>query len=68
MAVPTLTYGTETWIMAARQILRIKVTEIKFLCSIAGYTKLDVKRNNQKRAVSYTHLDVYKRQDVDNGC
>lgn len=49
MAVPTLTFGSETWTMSVRQISRIQATEMKFLHPIPGYTKLDMKRNDQIR-------------------
>ena len=49
MAVSTLTYGLGTWTISATQISRIQDTEMNFLRSIAGYTKLDMKRNNHIR-------------------
>ena len=53
MATPVLTYGSETWTMTRNDKRRVRTSEMKFLKKTKGCTL---------RAVSYTHLDVYKRQ------
>jgi hypothetical protein len=43
MAIPTLTYRSETWTLTKRQRQRQKIetTEMKFLRNVAGYTLKD---------------------------
>ena len=45
MAIPTITYGSETWTMTSQHTAAIQTAEMKFLRPIAGYTRLDKKRN-----------------------
>lgn len=49
MAVPTITYGSETWTMTAQHIARIQAAEMKFLRPIAGYQRTDKKHNTEIR-------------------
>ncbi|KAJ4451110.1 hypothetical protein ANN_02550 [Periplaneta americana] len=48
MAIPTLTYGSETWCMTT-QMKRIEAAEMRLLRPIAGYSLLDHKRNEDIR-------------------
>jgi predicted esterase YcpF (UPF0227 family) len=38
---PTLLYGNETWVTTKRDMIRLEVTEMRFLTSVKGYTRLD---------------------------
>lgn len=49
MAIPTLTYGSETWCMTTQQMKRIEAAEMRLLRPIAGYSLLDHKRNEDIR-------------------
>lgn len=49
MAVPMLLYGSEFWTLTKSEEKRIAVIEMRFLRSIAGYTLLDKKRNEDIR-------------------
>ena len=51
VAVPTLMYECKTWTLLQKDLLKIQTSEIKFLRAVKGFS-----------SVSYTHLDVYKRQ------
>jgi hypothetical protein len=39
MAVPTLTYGSEIWNIIKKPETKIETAEMKFLRSVAGYTR-----------------------------
>jgi hypothetical protein len=41
MAVPALAYGSEIWAITKRQEAKIETAEMKFLRSVAGYTRKD---------------------------
>jgi hypothetical protein len=45
MAVPTLTYSSETWTLTKKQRQKIETAEIKFLRNVARYTLKDKIRN-----------------------
>jgi predicted DNA-binding protein (UPF0278 family) len=51
MAIPTLTYSSETWTLTKKQRQNIETAEMKFLRNVAGYTLKDQIRNtvNQKQ-------------------
>ena len=49
MAVPTITYGSETWTMTAKHTARIQTAEMNFLRPIAGYQRIDRKQNKDIR-------------------
>lgn len=49
MAIPTLTYGSETWTITKQYHTKIQSSEMKFVRSIAGYTKMDKKYNEDIR-------------------
>jgi hypothetical protein len=38
-AVPTLAYGSEIWTTTEKQEAKIETAEMKFLRSVAGYTR-----------------------------
>jgi hypothetical protein len=41
VARPTLLYGSETWVTTTRDMTRLEATEMRFLRSVKGYTRLD---------------------------
>jgi hypothetical protein len=45
MAIPTLTYSSETWTLTKKQRQKIETAEMKFLRNVAGYTLKDQIRN-----------------------
>ena len=45
MALPVLLYGSETWIIKARDARRITAAEMKYVRRTAGYTWTDYKTN-----------------------
>jgi hypothetical protein len=49
MATPTLLYGSETWILNARDKSRIQASEMRFLRSVKGCTREDKIRNEEIR-------------------
>ena len=49
IAVPTLLYGSETWITTKKEESRIQAQEMKFLRRVKGCTKLDRIRNTDIR-------------------
>lgn len=55
MAVPMLTYACENWTLNRSNKRRIEVAEMKFLRSVAGYTLLDKKYNEEIR----TELNIF---------
>jgi len=38
---PSLLYGSETWVTTKRDMIRLEATEMRFLRSVKGYTRLD---------------------------
>ena len=59
IAVSTLIYASEAWVMAKKESSKIQSAEMQFLRNTLNYTLQDI------ITVSYTHLDVYKRQEED---
>jgi hypothetical protein len=49
MAVPVLLYGSEIWTLRERDWNRIKATEMKYLRTVKGCTRLDQIRNEDTR-------------------
>ena len=47
LALPVLLYGSETWIVKARDARRITAAEMKYMRITAGYTWTDHKTNTQ---------------------
>ena len=47
LALPILLYGSETWIIKARDARRITAAEMKYMRRTAGYTSTDHKTNTQ---------------------
>jgi len=41
VARPTLLCGSETWVTTKRDMTRLEATEMRFLRSVKGYTRLD---------------------------
>ena len=67
VAIATLIYECETWTILQKDISEIQTSEMKFLravkgCSLRDRLHNDDIRKDLKLPVSYTHLDVYKRQ------
>lgn len=56
MSVPSLLYGSETWVMKKRDASRLQTNEMKFLRSVAGYRKIEHKRNEEIRE----ELEIYE--------
>jgi len=46
LALPVLLYGSETWIIKARDARRITAVEMKYMRRTAGYTWADYKTNS----------------------
>lgn len=59
MAVPMLTYACENWTLNRSDRRKIETAEMKFLRSVAGYTLLDKKHNEDIR----TQLNIYNVND-----
>ena len=49
VAVPTLTYGCESWVLKKRETSRLQAAEMRVLRKIAGVSKLDHVRNEMVR-------------------
>jgi hypothetical protein len=47
MAVPTLLYGCENWVLLKQHERRTEAAEMKFLISVAGHTMCDYKTNEE---------------------
>jgi hypothetical protein len=45
VARPTLLYGSETWVTTKLDMTRLEATEMRFLRSVKGYTRLDKLRS-----------------------
>ena len=46
MAIPLMTYGSEVWTKTRQDESRIQASEMRFLRSVQGYTRLDQIRND----------------------
>jgi hypothetical protein len=60
VARPTQLYGSDTWVTAERDMTRPEATEMRFLGSVKGYTKLD----NIRIEVIRKELELSGIQDV----
>ena len=49
MAVPTLTYGCESWVLKEREKSRLQAMVIRVLRKIAGVSRLDHVKNETVR-------------------
>ena len=58
LAIPVLTYGSETWALRKKDEQRISAAEMRFLRKTAGYTLMDRKRNE----------NILKRSESNAGC
>ncbi|KAJ4426453.1 hypothetical protein ANN_27267 [Periplaneta americana] len=56
ISVPSLLYGSETWVMKKKDASRLQTNEMKFLRSVAGYRKIEHKRNEEIRE----ELEIYE--------
>ena len=45
LALPIMFYGSETWIIKARDVRRITAAEMKYMRRTAGYNWTDYKTN-----------------------
>ena len=62
MAVPIITYGSETWTMTAQQTARIQTAEMNFLRPIAGYQRINKKQNREiRQELCTTHKRILNR-------
>ena len=57
---PSLLYGSETWVNTKRDMTRLEATEMRFLRSLARYTRLDKIRSE----VIGKELEISGIQDV----
>ncbi|KAJ4443424.1 hypothetical protein ANN_05092 [Periplaneta americana] len=55
ISVPSLLYGSETWVMKKKDASRLQTNEMKFLRSVAGYRKIE-----HKRIETREELEVYE--------
>jgi len=60
VARPSLFYGSETWVTTKRDITRLEAAEMRFLRSVAGYTRLDKLRSEAIRK----ELEISGIQDM----
>ena len=49
VAIPTLMYGCESWVLTEMEKSRLQATEMRVLRKIAGVTRLDQVRNETVR-------------------
>jgi uncharacterized protein YydD (DUF2326 family) len=56
MALPVLLYGRETWAIKTKDMSKIQATEMRYLRSVKGCTKLDHIKNK----------DIRKELDIDS--
>jgi hypothetical protein len=54
MAVPTITYGSDIWIITTKREAKTEIAEMKFLRSVAGYT-----RNKQLNIKTRKELNIF---------
>jgi hypothetical protein len=59
-ALPTLTYGNETWILAKRSVRSIESAELKFLRYVKRCTRPDKISNHDVRS----ELGTYKNEKM----
>jgi len=60
VARPSLLYGSERWVTTKRDMTRLEAAEMRFLRSVAGYTRLDKIRSEVIRK----ELEICGIQDV----
>ena len=60
VARPTVLHGSETWVTAKRDVIRLEAAEMGFLRSVKGYTRLDKIRGE----VISKELEISGIQDV----
>jgi hypothetical protein len=49
LAVPAVLYGSECWTLTKQQLQQVESSEMRFLRSVAGYRRIDKKRNTDIR-------------------
>jgi hypothetical protein len=60
MALPVLLYGSETWAIKTKDMNKIQATEMRYLRSVKGCTKLDHIKNEDIRKELDTDSTQYK--------
>jgi hypothetical protein len=60
VARPSVLYGSKTWVTTKRDVTRLEATEMRFLRSVTGYTRLDKIRSEVIRK----DLEISGIQDV----
>jgi hypothetical protein len=60
MALPVLLYGSETWAIETKDMSKIQATEMRYLRSVEGCTKLDHIKNEDIRKELDTDSKQYK--------
>jgi len=60
VARPSLLYGSETWVTMKRDMIRLEAAEMRFLRSVAEYTRLDKIRSEVIRK----ELEIFGIQNV----
>ena len=66
IVVPTLTYGSEAWVMNARERSRVEAVEMKCLRAIKGVTKFDRVRNSRIREETGVEIGLGERVEQAN--
>jgi hypothetical protein len=60
MALPVLLYGSETWTIKTKDMSKIQATEMRYLRSVKGCTKLDHFKNEDIRKELYIDATQYR--------
>lgn len=73
LAVPAILYGSESWVLNKQTVSRIVATEMKCLRFVAGYTRMDMKYNEdiRNKLQIFSLIDKiaeYRRKWYDHVC
>ena len=63
IVVPTVLYGSETWVMNARNVSRLEAVEMRCLRSMCGVTKYDRIRNERIRERTGVQMRLGERAE-----